>query len=155
VSVTIPADSGREIAVWLGSPLPHSNTMAARIDDMRLRILWSRPNRSALVSSEQIARSGGSLHGILVARVKAPVSETCPASIDGAPGGIPLYMIDKEDVLMMEAYLRGSQRTAPQSMDPGATQGGRTISPGARSTGPPSGSGCPSIVVWLKRRSPL
>jgi hypothetical protein len=152
VSVTIPADSGRDIAVWLGSPLPDANAVAAKIDDMRNRILWARPNRSALISAEQIARSSASLNGILLARAKAPVREDCLAHIDGNPrSGIPLYMIDKDDVLMMEIYLAGSPRTAPTSIHPAGSQGGKSITVGTQSSGPPSGSQCGSIWVWLKR----
>jgi hypothetical protein len=151
LSVTIPPDSGREIAVWLASPPPDANAMAARIDDMRTRILWARPNRSALISAEQIARSSASLNGILVAQAKAAVKDDCEAHIDGTGFTLPLYMIDKADVLMMEIYLQGSPRSAPTSISSAGTRGGKTISPGARSSGPPSGNQCGTIWVWLRR----
>ena len=125
--------------------------MAARIDAMRNRVLWARPNRSALVSAEQIAGSGAALNGILVAQAKAAVKDSCPAFIDGTGFTLPLYMIDKADVLMMEAYLQGSPRNMTQSMSPAGTQGGKILSPGRRSTGAPTGAGCPEIWVWLKR----
>ena len=151
VSVTIPADSGREIAVWLGPPLPNANAVAARIDEMRTRILWARPNRSALVSAEQITRSGASLNGILVAQARAPVKDDCPARIDGTDFTLPLYMIDKADVLMMEIYLAGTPRNTVQSLSSAGTQGGKTLTPGKPSSGPPALGGCGEIWVWLKR----
>jgi hypothetical protein len=151
LSVTIPPDSGREIAVWLASPPPDANAMAARIDDMRTRILWARPNRSALVSAEQIARSQASLNGILVAQAKAKVLDDCPAFIDGTLFTLPLYMIDKADVLMMEIYLQGAPRTAPTSISGAGTSGGKTITVGTQSSGPPVQPGCGTIWVWLKR----
>jgi len=150
VSVTIPADSGRQIAVWLGSPAPDANAVAARIDDMRNRILWARPNRSALVSAEEIARSSASLNGILVARAKAAVVDTCLAHIDGTDFTLPLYMIDKEDVLMMEIYLAGTARRS-LSISSAGTAGGSKITVGTQSSGPPSGNQCGTIWVWLKR----
>jgi hypothetical protein len=151
LSVTVPADSGREIAVWLGSTPANANAMAARIDDMRNRILWARPNRTALVSSEQIAKSSAPLNGILVAAVKAPVKPECEAHIDGTSFVLPLYMIDKADVLMMEVYLQGTPRGAPKSISSAGTQGGTSIAAGTPSAGPPSGSACGTIWVWLKR----
>jgi hypothetical protein len=152
ISVTIPADSGREIAVWLGSPLPNANAVAARIDDMRNRILWARPNRSALISAEQIARSVAPLNGILLAQAKANVKPECEAHIDGTDFTLPLYMIDKEDVLMMEIYLVGSRRGGASSISSAGTAGGKTIRPsGTVSGGPPSGNQCGTIWVWLKR----
>ena len=151
LSVTIPADSGREIAVWLGPPSPNANAEAARIDDMRNRILWGRPNRSALVSAEAIARSSATLAGILVAQAKSRVREDCEAFIDGTSFTLPLYMIDKADVLMMEIYLQGAPRSGPTSISGAGTQGGKSISPGARSSGPPIGNQCGTIWVWLKR----
>lgn len=151
LSVTVPADSGREIAVWLGSPLPNANAIAARIDDMRNRILWARPNRSALVSAEQIARSGAPLNGILVAQARAAVKDDCPAKIDGTDFTLPLYLIDKEDVLMIEAYARGNPRNTTQSISGAGTRGGKNITVGAPSAGPPSLVTCPEIWIWLKR----
>jgi hypothetical protein len=151
VSVTIPADSGRDIAVWLGSAPPNANAIAARIDEMRTRILWARPNRSALVSAEQIARSGAPLNGILLAQAKAPVKHDCEAHIDGTDFTLPLDMIDKEDVLMMEIYLTGTPRNAPRSIGTAGTAGGKAINVGTPSSGPPSGGGCGTIWVWLKR----
>ena len=151
ISVTIPADSGREIAVWLGSPLPDANAVAARIDEMRNRILWARPNRSALISAEQIARSQAPLNGILVAQAKAAVKDDCLAHIDGTDFTLPLYMIDKEDVLMMEIYLHGDPRRAPTSILLGGTQGGKKITVGTQSSAPPSLGTCGTIWVWLKR----
>lgn len=152
LSVTIPSDSGREIAVWLGSPSPNANAVAARMDDMRNRILWARPNRSALISAEQIARSQADLNGVLSAQARAAVAPVCEAYIDGTSFTLPLYMIDKADVLMMEAYLQGSARSAPTSISPGGTQGGKKITVGTQSSGPPSSTpGCPTIWVWLRR----
>jgi hypothetical protein len=150
LSVTIPADSGRQIAVWLGSPAPDANAVAARIDDMRNRILWARPNRSALVSAEEIARSSAPLNGILVAKAKAAVIDSCPAHIDGTDFTLPLYMIDKGDVAMMEIYLAGTPRRSV-SISSAGTAGGSKITVGTQSSGPPSGNQCGTIWVWLKR----
>ena len=150
VSVTIPPDSGREIAVWLRGARG-ANASAARIDEMRTRILWARPNRSALVSSEQIANSATSLNGILGVKAKAAINEGCDAIIDGGVGKLPLYMIDKESVQMAEVYLQGTPRRTTTSMDPSGTAGGKTITVGTPSSGPPSGNQCGTIWVWLKR----
>jgi hypothetical protein len=150
VSVTIPPDSGREIAVWLRGA-HGANASAARIDEMRTRILWARPNRSALVSSEQIANSSTSLNGVLGIQAKAAISDGCEAIIDGGVGKLPLYMIDKESVQMAEVYLQGTPRRTTTSMQPTGTAGGKTITVGTQSSGPPSGNQCGTIWVWLKR----
>ena len=152
LSVTIPDDSGRQIAVWLGSAVANANAVAARLEEMHQRVLWSRPNRSALISAEQIARSGSDLNGVAGVMARAAIKSDCEAAIDGTSFTLPLYMIDKADVLLMEVYLQGSARDAPTSIAPGGTQGAKTISPGARSTRPPTVGGmCPSVWVWLKR----
>jgi hypothetical protein len=149
VSVTIPPDSGREIAVWLREARG-ANASAARIDEMRTRILWARPNRSTLISAEQIASSSASLTGLVGVKARAAINETCVALIDGGIGKLPLYMIDKESVQMVEVYLQGTPRNGP-SLDPAGTAGGKTITAGTQSSGPPSGNQCGSIWVWLKR----
>lgn len=151
VSVTIPGDSGREVAVWLGSPPRNANAIAEQVGLMRERILWASPTRSALVSAEQLAGSEASLTAILGARAKAAIKDACEANVVGSSfTRLPLYMIDKAEIQMVEVYLQGSPRNGPTSMSPGGTQGGKSITVGRQSSGPPRGNQCGTIYVWLK-----
>jgi hypothetical protein len=142
ISVTIPSDSGRQIAVWLGSPALNANRMAAALDSMHDRILWARPNRTALVSSEELAKFNVPLAGVAQLEVKAKVLDICEAVIDGGPFTLPLFTIDKADVAMMEVYIAGPARDMPRSINPAGTSPSRAVSA--------LGGGCPSIYVWMK-----
>jgi len=144
LSVTIPPDSGRQVAVWLGSPRPDKNRYASNLEDMRGRILRANPMYSSLVSSEKIGLYSTDLAGVAQAESKGGrVHDDCEAVIDGGPMTLPLYMIDKADVAMMEVYI-------PRSKRGGATS---IISSGTRaptSVGNLGGKCTATIFVWMK-----
>lgn len=145
LSVTIPPDSGRQVAVWLGSPPPDKNRLASNMEDMRGRLLRATPMYSALVSSETIARFSTDLAGVAQAESKGGrVTDDCEAVIDGGPLTLPLYMIDKGDVAMMEVYLPRQARGTQTSIMSGATRAPTSV--GAR-----SGGRCTAkVFLWMK-----
>lgn len=104
VSVTIPKDSGRQITAFLGSPPRNANRTAAMFDQMRERMLWASPSRSGIMSNEDLLKSDTDLRGAAVKTARAGIADDCPAVIDGGPYVLPLYMIDKRDVAMLEVY---------------------------------------------------
>jgi hypothetical protein len=145
LSVTIPPDSGRQVAVWLGPPRPDKNRFASNLEDMRGRLLRANPMYASLVSSETIARFSTDLAGVAQAQSKGgQVTDDCEAVIDGGPMTLPLYMIDKGDVAMMEVYLPRMARRAPSSIMAGGTRAPTSV--GAR-----SGGRCTAqVYVWMK-----
>jgi hypothetical protein len=104
VSVTIPKDSGRQITAFLGSPQRNANRLAANLDDMRQRIAWANPSTSGLMSNEDLLNTSADLRGAAQRLARAGMADDCPAIIDGGPYVLPLSIIDKRDVAMMEAY---------------------------------------------------
>lgn len=140
LSVTVPADSGRQIAVWLGAPPRNARRIAAAIEDsMKFRLMTARPNSSRLISSEALMRNPTDLAKTVQASIVVPVSDSCDAVIDGGPFKMPLSVIDKEEIAVMEVYASGPARDRPTSVNPG----------GARPTAPTLAL-CPKIYVWLK-----
>lgn len=144
LSVTIPRDSGRQIAVWLGSPRPDKNRFYANLDDMRGRLLRANPMYATLASSEQIARFSTDLAGAAQALSKGGrVHDDCEAVIDGGPMTLPLYMIDKNDVAMMEVYLPRMHRGGSSSIMAGATRAPTSV-------GGTNSQCTATVYVWMK-----
>jgi hypothetical protein len=132
LSVTIPKDSGRQITAFLGSPQRNANRMAANLGDMRQRIAWANPATSGIMSSEDLLRTSADLRGAATKLARMGMADDCPAIIDGGPYSLPLSIIDKRDVAMLEAYMIAAPRrrgSAPR----------------------PINSPCPvRVYVWMK-----
>ena len=144
VSVTIPADSGRQIAVWLGSPERSERRLAAAHEEMRTRMLNAVSNRFGLLSSEDLAKTEANLVGAAQAAARWRVRDDCEAVVDGGPYKLPLYMIDKQDVSLIEIYVPKPPRQVVGSIDPRGTGGG------GGGGGSPPGQQCPNLYVWTK-----
>jgi len=155
VAVRVPKDSGRKVVVWLGSPARNPNGYANEIEAMRVRILMTPAFLYHRVSSEELATSPLNLDQIVRLKAQTGVRDDCEASIAGMGFSLPLYMIDKDDIAMVEVVAprmtsagSGQERgiTSINGMAPIPNQGQRTGSgTGARMPE------CPSINVWLKR----
>jgi hypothetical protein len=122
VSVTVPKDSGRQIAVWLGSPPRNPNRMAVAYDEMRLRIDTANVNRSALWSAEKLASVSVSFRFAAQTAIKSKLPEECYAIVDGGPWRLPVDVIPKEDVATMEVYMGRAPRGGVTSIDASGTQ---------------------------------
>ena len=132
VSVTIPKDSGKQITAFLGAPPRNANRMAAMYDAMRERMLMASPSRSGIMSNEDLVNFKSDLRAAAQQTARAGLSDECLAVIDGGPYTLPLYMIDKRDVAMLEVY---------------------ALSPPRRRTGPPPRPVTPCgarVYVWMK-----
>jgi hypothetical protein len=141
LSVTVPEDSGRQIAVWLGAPPRNARRIAAAIEDsMRYRMLMvARASTFKLLSSEDVMRTPADLMRTVQGAVVAPVAMECEAIIDGGPYSLPLYVIDKSEIAAMEVYALKPSRGGATSID---SRG--TASAGAAGT-------CKvKVYVWLK-----
>jgi hypothetical protein len=124
--VTIPKDSGRQIAVWLTSPPRNARRIAAAIEDsMKFRMTFLyRAAHFRLLSSEELMRNPADILTTVQGSVVAPVSSKCEAFIDGGPYKVPLYTIDKSEIAAMEVYVNRESSRGPTSINPGGTGGG-------------------------------
>ena len=142
LSVTVPKDSGRQIAVWLSSPPRNARRVAAAIEDsMKFRMTFkARAAHFKLLSSEDLVKSPTDILATVGSKAVTTVSPECDAIIDGGPYKVPLYTIDKAEIAAMEVYVIPESSRGPRSMNPRGTSGG-------------SGSArdCKvEVYVWLK-----
>jgi hypothetical protein len=155
VAVTVPKDSGRKIVVWLGSPPRNPNSYANEIEAMRQRILLTPSSLYHRVTSEELALSALNLDQIVRVKAQTIVRDDCEAAIAGMGFTLPLYMLDKDEISMLEVVsprmtsagsgqLRGV--TSINGNAPIPNQGQRT----ARGSGARIPE-CPAIIVWTKR----
>jgi hypothetical protein len=118
MSVTIPKDSGRQITAFLGSPPRNSNRMAANLDAMRERMLWATPSTSGIMSNEDLMNSSMDVRAAAQRLSRARIDDDCAAIIDGGPYTLPLSLLDKRDVAMIEAYAITPPRRRGQPQRP-------------------------------------
>lgn len=139
-SVTIPKDSGRNIAVWLGSRPRNANRLAMELDGIRERAMWIPAFRYHIVSAENLAATDMNLTQAVRVAGRTNVQDDCEATIGGSGGfSLPLYLIEKDEILMMEVV------TQP------LTRGGKTTrAPSKKTFGLTPPSDCPQVIVWLK-----
>lgn len=140
-SVTIPADSGREVAVWLSSPPRNKNRMAANYDDLRMRLAMRTSFNSSVLSGEDLARTSADFPQTVQQAARMPIDTDCEAIVDGGPWTLPFGLIDKNDLAFVEVYK--NPPTAPRgvtSMD----------SRGTRAPAGPSTNCKFTVFVWFK-----
>jgi hypothetical protein len=151
IGVTVPKDSGRKIVVWLGSPPRNPNTMTNEIEGMRMRILMTPAFRYHRVTTEDLAQSELSLEQLVRVRGRTNIQADCEAHIAGTSFSLPIYMIDKSDIALLEiatAPLTSRHSGGPTSINGNqniATQRGGSVISGM---GPPAN--CPSLIAWMK-----
>src|SRR5207237_4674819 len=102
VGVTVPKDSGRRIVMWLGSPPRNPIAMSNAIEAMRVRILMTPAFRYHRVTAEELANSSLTLDQLVRIRGQTRVLDDCEASIAGTGFSLPLYMLDKQDITLLE-----------------------------------------------------
>lgn len=155
VAVKVPRDSGRKIVVWLGSPPRNPNRYAEEIEGMRMRILMTPAFLYHRVTSEDLMVSPLNLDQIVRMKAQTSVRDDCEAHIAGMGYSLPLYILDKDDIALLEVVsprmtsagsgqFRGVTSINGNRAIPNQGQGGNRGS-GARTPG------CPSINVWMKR----
>ena len=155
VAVKVPRDSGRKIVVWLGSPPRNPNSYAAAIEAMRERILMTPAFLYHRVTSEELAQSPLNIDQIVRMKAQTSVRDDCEASIVGMGYTLPLYILDKDDIALLE--ITSPRMTSAGSGQPrGVTSinGNRPIPNQGQTGGRGSGAripGCPGISAWMKR----
>lgn len=148
LSVTIPKDSGRAVAVWLGAIPPNPNRLFAAYDDMRTRMQVAVANRSALITSEDLTKKYDLFFAAQDA-IRQRLSVGCSGLIDGGPYTLPIATIPKEEVAMMEIYLPPPVRRSTRSISASGTKNGRTLSTAAERKD--TGCGQVEVYIWLKK----
>jgi hypothetical protein len=154
VTIKVPKDSGRKIVVWLGSPPRNPNSYAEAIEGMRMRILLTPSFLYHRVTSEELALSALNVDQIIRMKAQTVVRDDCEAAIVGLGFTLPLYMLDKDDISMLEIV--SPRMTSAGSQQPrGVTSiiGNRPIPNQGKAA---RGSGaripeCPTINAWMKR----
>ena len=126
LSVTIPSDSGRLIAIALMAGLRSSNREQNAMRDLAHRLAW-RGFGSAFLGRERLEVLGDrKLLNIVRAANMYPVDESrCTAVVNGGPETAPLWLYDADDLEAVEVYGSGIPR---------------------RGREPP----CPVVYVWLR-----
>jgi hypothetical protein len=140
VSVTVPSDSGRRIQVWLGVGTDRdSRRLAAAMEAMESRIMRRNPVWSAIMTREDIAKSGMT-EGTQLAQMGAqhPMTDTCSAIVNGGPLRLPMWMIKAEDVETFEVYSARPSNYAVRN-----ARGGASVSQRRKD--------CETVFVWLKK----
>jgi hypothetical protein len=146
IGVTVPKDSGRKVVVWLGSPARNPIAMANAIEGMRWNILMTPSFRYHRLTAEDLANNSLSLEQQIRVTGRQNVLDNCPVAIAGHGFGLPLYMIDKNDIALLEivgAPLRQA-RSAPTSIN-----GNKGI-PLQRSPGLAPSRDCPGLLAFMK-----
>jgi hypothetical protein len=156
ISVTIPNDSGRRMAVWLA---PGSSAELAKdswaLDGLNDRLthrtamskIYTREDINSMAMTEltQLTLVGGGIRQ----------NDDCPAIIDGGPSSAPMWSISAADIETVEIY-------PPKSLQLGAASAVRSKPPtsmlGNRAIGAQGGgrrgqvSDCPvQVFVWLRK----
>ncbi|MEO5566987.1 MAG: carboxypeptidase-like regulatory domain-containing protein [Gemmatimonadaceae bacterium] len=123
VSVTVPPDSGRKIAVWLGSLPRNPNRTALAMDGIRIRIMTTPAHRYKMITAEDLAKTDMNVVQMVRVAGRSAVLDDCPATIGGDGFSLPLYLIDKNEIALLEVIGAPLARRAPK---------------------------CPGVIVWMK-----
>jgi hypothetical protein len=157
VGVTVPKDSGRKMVIWLGSPPRNPNAYANAIEGMRVNILMTPAFRYHRLTAEQLAESDLTLEQLVRVAGRTNVSDDCEAVIAGTTFSLPLYMLNKEDISLLEIV--GAPLTRRRAVgQAGATSinGNAPIPTQGRGTAVSAVAGmhspdCPGMTAWMKR----
>ena len=159
LAVTIPKDSGREIAVWLS---PRDRVRRAeeimqevRIFDLDQRMIRTSRQSSHYYSRDQlIALDINDMLRLANRWANGSITAECTIAVvseGGAPYKVPLNSVRTDDVEFVELYMRGAQSRQGQrgvSINGNPTRYAAMIE-GAVGTSPYCGN--LSINVWLRR----
>jgi hypothetical protein len=144
VGVRVPKDSGRKVVIWLGSPPRNPNTLAIAIEAMRMNILMTPSFRYHRVTTEELASTDLTIEQLIRVKGRTNVRDDCEAHVAGTEFSLPIYMLNKDDISMLEimgAPLHAT-RSGPTSMN------GMKDIPNQSRPGPTPD--CPSVTAWMK-----
>jgi hypothetical protein len=144
LSVTIPSDSGRRIAVAMGRGRAASARDEIEMQNLARRLAWRIPP-SAFFGREKLDELGNKRLLALVRGANPnPLDEAyCTAVVNGGPDVVPLWYFDVDELEAVEVYPRGSLSYITGAKREKATAFGR---------GPQGGAvrNCPTVYVWLR-----
>jgi hypothetical protein len=147
LSVTVPADSGRHVTVWMTpSNRGPSHREASFTRDLTRRFLIRKATARFFTREDMDRYNLQWLSQLVVMGSGMPVADQCETIVDGF-WRIPVYALTIDEVESVEVYPPGSLPDAggstlrsrpPRSIDPRGTQ--------QRPTGPT----CPAVFVWTR-----
>jgi hypothetical protein len=146
IGVNVPKDSGRKVVVRLGSPPRNPNKMLDAIEGMRWNILMTPSFRYHRLTAEDFANSSLSLEQQIRVTGRQNVLDDCPVAVAGMGFALPLHMIDKQDIALLEIV--GAPIRAPRSA-PTSINGNKGISL-QQSPGPAPTRDCPGLLAFMK-----
>jgi hypothetical protein len=167
VRLTVPADGGRRIAVWLNDATSFPTVHEARLlDSLRQKAAWAKSSDIVLFTHEQLARQEAEwLHDALVKassryRASAPYLEQCNAVVNGGPRLSTMAFLTSDEIESVEIYGLTAAPPVPEApraqrptsiMNGGRTSSGMTTS--RTSANRPvidTQYSCPIIYTWLR-----
>jgi hypothetical protein len=156
MSVTIPTDSGRRIAIALQPGKRSSNREEIEMQNLAQRLAW-RTSPSAFYARERLEGLGDK-RLIDIARWvnPGPLSEdtelVCMAVVNGGPDVVPLWYFDADELESVEIYPRGSLTYATgqprRAASPLNQPRERPVSLAGERGG--ANRDCPAVYVWLR-----
>jgi hypothetical protein len=152
VSVTVPVDSGRNIAAWM-VPEKHDSDprLGANLFDQAIRLNRASPATSKFFSREDIDRLGfKDLRAIGSYASGRLMNPDCPVMEDGDPRKtLPLWAIEARDLEFVEAYIDlGARATVNPS---GAGAASKLAANKREMSAVPSSPCGVTLVVWWRR----
>ncbi len=138
ISVTVPRDSGSQIAAWMVPQVGKPNPVeGANLFDLEQRLMRRSPVTSRLYTREDFKRIGyRDARSAAQAFAVGPIGDDECALLNGGPSWVPLWSIMADEIEFMETYARS-----------GNTRRARSIR-GRVDARPPGGC---NHVVWLRK----
>jgi hypothetical protein len=152
VSVTIPPDSGRQIAVWLTKADGWDFRRAADLDGLRYRGAMLPKSQYSLMTREDLAGTSMDLYQAVRIKGIGAVNEFCDVGIagDGSGYSVPLWSLDKSEIEMLEVVAAPIFSTRGQTSMMGASK--PIGQAGVRKANLGGASGCDvTLIAWLRR----
>ena len=150
IGVTVPADSGRNVAAWMvpqhGGDNPREG---ANLFDMNTRLVRSSPVSTLYFTRGDIMKTPHTdLRGFLAAVETRLIDPSCMVTINGGPRMEPIWKIYLSDIEFLEVYPPAMPRHRS-----GAPSGSADRMAANRSTGSAFQAGACSdqVIVWMRR----
>lgn len=147
ISVTVPPDSGRQIAAWMVPLAERANPrLGANLFDMQVRLVRAGPVTAQYFTREDIEKAGWTdLREVASVASGRLLNPNCPVLIDGGPQTRELWEISAREIEFVETYTPRGPVPTVNAPRPGDV----TVRP-TTSVLPPSVCGT-TLIVWLRR----
>jgi hypothetical protein len=158
--VTIPADSGRDVSIWLrpASSIPVGEAWNA--EDLRERLAWAPKSSSYLFTRESMEKEGFDWVYDAVqwawARMgrMGDVNTRCAMVVNGGPATLLVTQPAVDDVESIEVYSRFPNQATVAAAAPRRANvpGGQFVERDntRRAKTSNAGMNCPAVYVWLR-----